>query len=206
MTVRQSVFAGVLLASTAGMLAGCDQQPPDQRHVQSDAAQRAANSVRFSGNAEIDNIKRRLEITSDPTLLGYIVLFNEAGAPILYEGVRGKVTSGSKRLTPTEEVACVRRRNQDGSSSCEYVRTAAPSDEGTYGSSNPYIFYWSVDGVYRQWSGPYIYSTQPIRLNAEPLIVQVAPPPPPANQRERTAPPRTDAPTPIPPTAPRPPS
>ena len=168
---------------------GCEQRPPDARQVQSEAAQRAANTIRFSANAEIDNIKRRLEITSDPALMGYIVLLNEAGQPILYEGVRGKVTSGSKRLTRTEEVACVPRRNQDGSQGCEYTRTAAPSDEGTHGSSNPYIYYWSLSGEYRQWTGHYLYSTQPIRLRIEPLVIGQVPPPPPADQSARTSPP-----------------
>jgi hypothetical protein len=49
----------------------------------------------------------------------------------------------------------------------------APSDEGTYGSSNPYIFYWNIDGVYRQWSGHYLYSTQPMRLTIQPLVVNI---------------------------------
>lgn len=43
-------------------------------------------------------------------------------------------------------------------------------DEGTYGSSNPYIFFWTVDGQYIQWSGKYLYSDKPFRIE-DPTIV-----------------------------------
>jgi hypothetical protein len=61
-----------------------------------------------------------------------------------------------------------------GTSQVQNVVRQAPSDEGTYGSSNPYIFYWTVNGEYRQWSGAYLYSDKPIRLRVEPLVVNVS--------------------------------
>lgn len=158
-------------------LAACKpeaQQAPAQRDVQAQQARDAANQIRFNANAEIDNIRRRLELTSDPNLLGYIVLFNDAGQPILYEGVRGKVTSGSKRLTDPQVVRQVPTYGNNGGQ--HSVVLNAPSDEGTHGSSNPYIFYWNTDGTYRQWSGQYLYSTQPIRLRVEPVVVNILPP------------------------------
>jgi hypothetical protein len=157
-------------------LAACDQpaaapQQADNRRQQEVAAVEAARSVQFNANAEIDNIRRRLELTSNPNLLGYIILLNDAGQPIIYEGVRGKVTSGGKRLNPADRV----ERNNSGGQYTNYafqVR-AAPSDEGTHGSSAPYIFYWNADGTYRQWSGAYLYSDQPIRLRIDPLVINV---------------------------------
>jgi hypothetical protein len=143
---------------------------PTARDRQAQAAQQAANSISFTDNAEIDNVRRRLELTANPNLLGFIVLFNEAGAPIMYEGVRGKVTSGSKRLTQPDRVT-----GHSTGNGTQYVTRQAPSDEGTYGSSNPYIYYWNTNGEYRQWSGAYFYSTQPIRLRVEPVIVSVVP-------------------------------
>lgn len=148
-----------LLILTVLALAGCQEETT--KSVEAEKAKRAANSIRFTENAEIENIKRRLELTADPGKLGYIVLFNETGQPILYEGVKGKVTSGSKRLTqPEQRIA-----------SMSDIIVSSPSDEGTYGSSNPYIFYWNMDGVYRQWSGHYLYSDQPTRLRIEPLVI-----------------------------------
>ena len=139
-------------------LTGCLSESTKSR--ESEKAQAAANSINFTENAEIENIKRRLELTAGVNKIGYIVLFNDAGQPILYTTTKGKVTSGGKRLTPEDTLT------QSG------IRRAA-SDEGTYGSSSPYIFFWDSRGSYHQWSGQYLYSDQPIRLRVEPIVIDI---------------------------------
>lgn len=171
--MRKLIFlAAAALAVTS--LSGCEYQaPPVQtKDTQAQKAAAAANSIQFTENAEIENIKYRLELTSSPSKVGYIVLFNDAGQPILYTSVKGKVTSGSKRLTPPYEL---KRLDQpsDGQP-LTYEVVDAPSDEGTYGSSNPYIYFRDMNGTYHQWSGDYLYSDQPIRLKVEPIAVTVA--------------------------------
>lgn len=148
------VVVGIVLSAL-----GCGL-PVDNRAVQSNKAREIAESVVFSDNAEIDNIRRRLELTSKPGLLGYIVLLNESGSPVMYTTVKGKVTSGSKRLTSPGYCLGV-------------PGNECPSDEGTFGSSNPYVYFWDEGGRYHQWSGEYLYSDQPIRLRVEPLVVAV---------------------------------
>lgn len=108
-------------------------------------------------NAEIDNIGNRLRLTSDPNLLGHIALINKVGQVVLYTTIKGKVTSGSKRLTSTTYCPGI-------------MGTDCPSDEGTYGSSNPYIFFWTANGQYIQTSMDYIYSDKPLRLDEKPLF------------------------------------
>lgn len=142
----------VLLAvSISTVVTGCTK---NSQFEQSQVAREAARSINFTENAEIDNIKKRLELTASSSLVGYVVLLNGTGQPILYTGIKGKITSGSKKLT-------------DGGV------TGTLSDEGTYGSSNPYIYFWSTSGVYHQWSGDYLYSDKPIRLSVQPLVVNV---------------------------------
>lgn len=154
----------ILLAST--LISGCVRNdPPSKKNEQAKIAERAANNIKFSANAEIENITKRLQLTSDPGLLGYVVLLNESGQPILYTAVKGKITSGSKRLTKPYEYD-----NSNGA----YNQVESPSDEGTYGSSNPYIYFWSESGQYIQWSGHYLYSDKPIRLSVKPLVIDVA--------------------------------
>lgn len=158
--------AAVLLLSLT-MLSGCDfPGGPPAKATQTQKAKEAANSIQFEENAEIDNIKHRLQLTADPGKLGFILLLNQAGQPILYEGVKGKVTSGGKRLTEPD-------RLDDRVPVNNTVVRAAPSDEGTWGSSTEYIYYWNAEGVYRQWAGAYLYSDQPIRLRVEPLVVNI---------------------------------
>ncbi len=138
--------------------------------TQSQKAAQAAKSVKFTRNTEIENLKRRLKLTGEPGKVGFITLLNAAGQPIMYTDVKGKVSSGGKRLTKTwQRVTCDKgERNGD----C-YV--AAPGDEGTYGSSAPYIYFWDTRGKYHQWSGQYLYTDQPQRLRIEPLVVNFAP-------------------------------
>ena len=136
--------------------------------TQADKALKAAESITFTANAEIDNIKRRLELTSDPGLVGYVVLFNDVGTPILYTGVIGKITSSGKRLTPKQEMRSGDRGNYFG----DFV-VDAPSDEGTHGSSSPYIYFWTPSGQYIQWSGNYLYSDKPLRLDSTAVVVKL---------------------------------
>ena len=141
---------------------------------QANKAQAAANSLRFTENAEIDNIKHRLELTANPGLLGFVVLLNQAGQPIMHTAVHGKVTSGSKRLTAISEIRCVPSYDSQGRrDGCNYATVPAPSDEGTYGSSGEYVYFWTPSGQYIQWNGAYLYSDKPFRLKIEPLVVSV---------------------------------
>jgi hypothetical protein len=161
MNIRYSILVLPCLLA----LSGCpDDVQPTVKNVQAAKAAEAANSITFTENAEIDNIKHRLELTANPGLLGYVVLLNEMGQPVLYTGVKGKITSGSKRLTKPD------RSTTEGVGANNVVMQA-PSDEGTYGSSGEYVFFWTAAGNYMQWNGKYLYSDKPFRLKVEPLVV-----------------------------------
>lgn len=172
-TKKHTVIGAVVVA--AGLLvAACNEQRPAQtpnRDVQAQRAREAAEAVTFTDNAEITNIQRRLRLTANPNQLGFILLLNDAGQPIMYEGVVGKITSGGKSLRERDRVMGYATGSCVGCQ--QYVVRQAPSDEGTSGSSAEYIFYWNTDGAYRQWNGRYLYSDRPFRLRVEPLVVQV---------------------------------
>jgi len=170
----KKLFVILTLLFSASFIAACLPQgqatPKTPKVTQSQKAAQAAESITFTENAEIDNIKKRLELTSNPGLTGYILLMNEAGQPIMYTGVKGKITSGGKRLTRPFQVS---NTNRDcGEWSCDDV-TPAPSDEGTWGSSNPYVYFWTASGQYVQWNGKYLYSDQPFRVRIKPLVISV---------------------------------
>lgn len=93
---------------------------------------------------------------------------NEMGQPVAYMSVKGKITSGSKRLNPPQKIECI---DYPTSASCSYETVDAPNDEGTYGHSAEYIYFWTMDGQYVQWNGKYLYSDQPFRTRIEPLVV-----------------------------------
>lgn len=169
---RIIIGLGCIVLLSAGE-AGCqsDPLPAAQKNVQAEKAAAAASSVVFTDNQEIDNLKRRLEMNAKPGGLQYIMLVNQMGQPILYETVEGKVTSSNKRLTRPD---AVERRDAGGTNGgSAYQVRSSPSDTGTWGSSDGYIFYWNTSGAYRQWSGPYLLSDQPFRLTQQPLVVEV---------------------------------
>ena len=160
----------LLILTTLFIFTGCNQgnSSVSTKQTQADKAKEAAESITFSENAEIDNIKKRLELTSDPGLMGFVLLMNEAGQPIMYAGVKGKITSGGKRLTRPQKL----ERGYRGGSGGDFVMDS-PSDEGTWGSSSPYIYFWTTSGQYIQWNGKYLYSDKPFRLSIEPLVIDV---------------------------------
>jgi len=147
------------------LLSACnDVKPTKAKVTQSMKAAEAAESITFTENAEIENIKARLQLTSDPGLTGFVLLMNEAGQPIMYTSVRGKITSGGKRLTKQYKLVKVYQGR---------IKTPAPSDEGTWGSSNPYVYFWTTTGQYIQWNGKYLYSDKPFRTNVAPLVINI---------------------------------
>ena len=160
-------FATILAVIAALALSACkpEAQTAPVKATQAQKAQQAANEVVFTENAEIENIKRRLELTSQPGLLGFLAVTNAAGAPVMYTCVKGKVTSGSKRLTRPFKLT----KGDRGEYSGHFV-TPAPSDEGTWGSSSPYVYWWTCGGQYIQTNVNYVYSDKPFRLTVQPLI------------------------------------
>lgn len=156
--MKKIIFALSFLA-----LAACDDggARQDQARKGAKLAEQAMSNAR--SNAEQDNIANRLKLTSDPNLLGHIAIVNKVGQVVLYTTIKGKVTSGSKRLTNPGYCG-------DRVGDC-------PSDEGTFGSSNPYIFFWTTQGQYIQTSMDYIYSDKPLRLEEKPLMTIPTTPP-----------------------------
>jgi hypothetical protein len=152
---------GLIICALASLaLVGCDEPTPQEVAAREGQHRAQAAINNSAANSEQDNIERRIRLTSQPGLLGYIVLLNETGQPILYTSIKGKVTSSGKRLT--------RPYNAGGNPS--------PSDEGAWGSSDPYIYFWTSDDQYMQWNGNYLYSNSPIRLATEPLVVSIGAP------------------------------
>jgi len=144
----------ILLAAFG--LTACEEQQSRSAQADIGLAKAEAAMSKTKTNGEIDNIANRLTLTGDPNLLGHIAIVNKVGQVVLYTTIKGKITSGSKRLT--------------NPSACGANIGDCPNDEGTYGSSNPYVFFWTTQGQYIQTSMDYIYSDKPLRLDEKPLM------------------------------------
>ena len=166
--MKHTILKLLAFTSLVAFVSGCEPTTAPKAQVkqtQSEKAKQVAETIRFTENAEIDNIKKRLELTSQPGLLGFVAVINMAGAPVMYTCVKGKITSGSKRLTRPWDVYY----GDKGQFYGDFI-TDSPSDEGTWGSSSPYMYWWTCGDQYIQTSQNYIYSDKPFRLTQQPLI------------------------------------
>lgn len=99
------------------------------------------------------NIAERLKIDNLPGSIKHLYIISPySGDTLIYSTVKGKVTSGGKRLTPTSVVVGASgdfKRNgfggPGGTTTSEVLQ-----DDGSYGSSCEYIFWWDVQGRYHQ--------------------------------------------------------
>lgn len=100
------------------------------------------------------NIRDRLAVDNKPGSIKHLYVISAmSGQVILYSTVRGKVTSGSKRLSPSSVVfangtnanAFAINFNGDTQWTTEVL-----GDDGTYGSSGDYLFWFDSTGRYHQ--------------------------------------------------------
>lgn len=152
--------------------ASCDTASGQAQAQQETVAQTMAKLVsqtpapQLENSLERTNISKRLTSFSDPAKTSYIYLINY-GRVMAYYVVKGKITSGGKRLTPQNQQV----ESLFGSQPEAFIQES-PELDGTYGASNPYIFFWTTDGVYVQWSGDYMLTDQPMQLATQPEIVR----------------------------------
>ena len=84
--------------------------------------------------------------------LGYVALFVEGIGVVDTYTVDGKVSSLNSFLTPDTT-----RPNSDGASWLADV-------DGSYGENDNGIFFFTVDGEYKEWTGIYFYSSSPFEV------------------------------------------
>lgn len=98
--------------------------------------------------------------------LGYIVLMTESGAVVGKFTVDGKVSSLNSYLTPDSQYYecsgdyCPSNDIFDNSEN-----NWLPDVDGSYGSNDNGIFFFTTDGKYIEWTGIYLYSDIPFKVS-----------------------------------------
>lgn len=98
--------------------------------------------------------------------LGYIILFTESGAIVNSFVVDGKVSSLNSYLTPDSEYYEM-DMNRTSIRDNEWLADV----DGSYGTNDNGIFFFTPDGKYIEWTGTYLYSDIPFVVDAP--IVQI---------------------------------
>jgi len=146
--------------------------PPSQQQVEQKAAEQNIKKLSkqtslptLGKSLERINIKKRLELFEDENKVSYIYLVSY-GRIMAFHPVKGKISSGSKRLTTNQKLV-----NDRFSSNAQHTMES-PSLDGTYGSSDLYIYFWTTDNTYIQWNGEYMLADKPLKLTQQPLMVR----------------------------------
>lgn len=96
--------------------------------------------------------------------LGHIVLFTESGAVVGAFIVDGKVSSLNSFLTPDSEFYEV-DMDRNGVYNNEWLADV----DGSYGENDTGIFFFTPDGKYIEWTGTYLYTDIPVKVD-EPIL------------------------------------
>lgn len=96
--------------------------------------------------------------------LGYCILITESGAILGQFEVDGKVSSLNSYLTPDTEYY-ERDMGEAGVRHNEWL----PDVDGSYGTNDNGIFFFTPNGNYIEWTGTYLYSDIPFHIE-EPTI------------------------------------
>lgn len=126
--------------------------------------------------AEQHNVKQRLLEDNKPGAIKHLYVISPySGQVILYSTVKGKVTSGGKRLTPSSVTGSHTDSSVYGGfwvqlgTSGKQQTLEVLGDDGTYGTSGEYLYWWDVRGSYHQH---YLTGGQIVTISDQPLPVK----------------------------------
>lgn len=117
---------------------------------------------------ERKNIAKWVETWNKPSLPCYVYLYSY-GVCIGYYISNGKPASTQSYLIPEESY----QRVKSAEGHFDTLMTQTPDLDGTYGTNNPGIRFFTVSGVAVEWAGAgaaYLYSNAPIKTLDAPLL------------------------------------
>lgn len=157
----------IVMVVLAFALTGCTvteqttmQQQQQEKLNQAEKVMEQTKVPQFNQSLERENIRQRLLVSNDPTTLQWIYPMS-AGRVIGRFPVKGKVTSGGKRLTSSDMFV----DGIDMGDTWGQVSVEAPDEMGTYGSSGEYIFWFDPAGRIHQHRGDYFVSPVPYQID-----------------------------------------
>lgn len=167
---KKFVAIAIGLVLVAGGLAACESSPKNtaqssgQKLTEDAFAQQQAAvpypKDQLKDSLERRNLRERLLRTNDPNKIGYVYLLSFTGQPLGYYTIKGKVSNTDSQMTTTDLV--IDRIDGD-------VTVAAPGDDGSYGPNESGNFFFTTEGAFVETDLKYLYSDQPLPINAPKL-------------------------------------
>ncbi len=160
----------VMLCAMLAMI-GCENQPAKSTSGVCKATAKVPTGPDCL-TSEQRNVRDRLTEDNKPgSIKPLYVISAYSGQVLIYSTVKGKVTSGGKRLSPSS--ASVYGGSPTGfavdfGGSTAYTNEVL-ADDGAYGSSMDYLFWWDTNDVYHQH---YVCGGQILHVTNQPLAVK----------------------------------
>ncbi len=179
------LFVVILMGLVACDLLPEDSKPPPGAQPKAASGVKKA-SVKVKTQAsgltmEQEGIAARYEEDNKPGAIKHMYVISAmTGDVILYSTVKGKVISSGKRLTPYQVLAA------QGSDGGQYGTDYRPKgvrvkiglntyltpevlqDDGTYGNSIPYLYWWDTKGIFHKH---YVSGGQIVHISSQPMVV-----------------------------------
>lgn len=156
------------------LIVGCDSREP----VSSSGVGKATVKVQTNERGltvEQENIASRLTLDNTPGSIKHLYIMSAmTGDVLIYSTVKGKVTSSGKRLTPVSISSnpgsglCTTGFDVQIGSSTRCTQEVL-QDDGSYGSSIEYLYWWDMQGRYHQH---YPGAGQIIHISDQPLPIK----------------------------------
>lgn len=151
------------------LVVSCDEKWRKNVPVSDSGVQKVSASIEAGSDGmttEQRNIVGRLKIDNTVGSIKHLYVISAySGEVLIYSTVDGKVTSGGKRLTSPVEI------KGNGYKREYYASHTVPriQDDGTYGSSMNYLYWFDSKGVYHQH---YVSGGQILHISDQPLNVK----------------------------------
>lgn len=154
---------------------GCSEDFGEVEQTTTEAASKANEAAinrliktddlpQITRSLERENIKRRIEFINQPDNIGYLYLLSDNGQLVKEVQVLGKVSSLNSYLTPNY----IEEYYSNGA----VINTEQADLDGTWGENQAGIFWFTPDGVYQEWTGLYLYSSQRMTFSTQPLLIE----------------------------------
>ncbi len=121
----------------------------------------------MNDSLERKQLTEKLLRFNDPNKVGYVYLLSDTGAIVSYFTVKGKVSSNQSQLTSVYQIISY---CDDGKEGCQVFGIPSPSDDGSNGTNEDGIFFFTTEGVYVSTSLKYLYLDAPLKVNVQPVV------------------------------------
>lgn len=161
LTLLALIVVAILLSGCGGTkaqkLAGTNYSREQLRQQQALAEQLKTTPVEFPQfSDERANINERNIRLNDPNKITYIYAISFTGQIIMHDTAKGKVSACNAQILPEE--GPIRYRGDD-------LVVPQPEPDGSFTPSHECIFWFTPQGAYREYEGPYMMSDQPFAIS-----------------------------------------